>query len=131
MPESGNIHYTLGSLRVKGTTTLNTVRLTTSSVAQGTNLSTAVTLNSPAGFITTYSQGTLLATNGSAAFSVANSFVRADSIIHANIIGYGGSGQPFSRINNVTTGSFSVVLRNVDDINAVSGDTIKIAFSVL
>jgi hypothetical protein len=137
MSESGNISYTLGALTVKGSTTingtmnLNEVRLNRSSITQGSSLTTAVTLNSPAGFISTYSAGTLLTTNGSASFTVNNSYVSSDSIILSNIVNFSGGGAPSVRVGSVADGSFSVVLRNGDWITPLSGGSVKIGFSIL
>jgi hypothetical protein len=135
MAESGNISYTLGALTVKGSATINgtinvnQVRLNRSSITQATSISTGVTLNSPAGFISTYA-GTL-ATNGSATFTVNNSYVRSDSIILSNIINFGGAGAPSVRVGSVADGSFSVVLRNGDWVTPLSGGSVKIGFSIL
>lgn len=133
MAESGNISYTLGALTVKGTSNLNSIRLTSkSSITQGTSLTTAVTLDSPCGFVTTmnYTAGALLTTLGSAAFTVNNVHVRSDSIVHSNIVDFNGAGIPNMRIGSIVDGSFSINLRNVDWINPLTG-TIKIGFSIL
>lgn len=133
MAESGNISYTLGALTVKGPSNLNSIRLTSkSSITQGTSLTTAVTLDSPCGFVTTmnYTAGPLLTTLGSAAFTVNNVHVRSDSIVHSNIVDFNGAGIPNMRIGSIVNGSFSINLRNVDWINPLTG-TIKIGFSIL
>ena len=132
MAESGNISYTLGALTVKGTSNLNSIRLTSkSSITQGTSLTTAVTLDSPCGFVTTLNtSGALLTTLGSAVFTVNNAHVRSDSIVHSNIVDFSGAGVPNIRVGSVADGSFLIVLRNVDWINPLTG-TIKIGFSIL
>lgn len=133
MAESGNISYTLGALTVKGPSNLNSIRLTSkSSITQGTSLTTAVTLDSPCGFVTTmnYTAGPILTTLGSAAFTVNNVHVRSDSIVHSNIVDFNGAGIPNMRIGSIVNGSFSINLRNVDWINPLTG-TIKIGFSIL
>ena len=124
-------NHVFGGLKVNNTTELNQIRVNRGSIAQVTSITSGVTLNSPAGTISTISSGTLLVTNGSSSFSVLNSCVHSDSIILSNIIGFSGTGQPAARINNVTTGSFSVVLRNIDVTNVCAGDSIDIAFIVL
>lgn len=130
MAESGNISYTLGALTVKGTSNLNSIRLTSkSSITQGTSLTTAVTLDSPCGFVTTLNTSGLT-TLGSAAFTVNNVHVRSDSIVHSNIVDFSGAGVPNIRVGSVADGSFLIVLRNVDWINPLTG-TIKIGFSIL
>jgi hypothetical protein len=133
MAESGNISYTLGALTVKGPSNLNSIRLTSkSSITQGTSLTTAVTLDSPCGFITTvnYTAGPILITGGSAAFTVNNVHVRSDSIVHSNIVDFNGAGIINMRVGAIADGSFSINLRNADWNNPATG-TIKIAFSVL
>ena len=132
MAESGNIHKTYGALTVNGSSNLNSIRLTSkSSITQGTSLSTAVTLDSPCGFVTTINtSGALLTTLGSAAFTVNNVHVKSDSIVHSNIVNFNGAGIQNMRIGSVVDGSFSINLRNVDWINPLTG-TIKIAFTIL
>lgn len=132
MAESGNIHRTYGALTVNGSSNLNSIRLTSkSSITQGSTLNTAVTLDSPAGFISTLNtSGELLTTLGSAAFTVNNAFVKSDSIVLSNIVNFAGAGVPNIRVGSVTDGSFGIVLRNVDWINPLTG-SIKIAFSIL
>lgn len=129
MSQSRNVTQTVGGIRVNNIATLNNVRLTRSSVSQGTSLTSGVTIYSPAGFIFTLTTGTL-ATGGSSSFTVSNNAVRADSIILSNIVHHGGNGIPVARINNVTEGSFGVSLRNIDLTNAMTG-SVKLAFSVL
>ena len=107
----------------------NEISLKKATVTKATAITSGVTLNSPAGVITTVSS--TLATNGSASFSVGNSFVKADSLVLGNIVNYSGSqGSPFARIQGVTNGSFSVAIRNVDDVNALNG-AIKFGYSIL
>jgi len=117
------------SLNVRGPSRFESVHLEKGTVTQGTNISTAVTLNKPAGVITTVSS--TLAANTNASFTVNNSAVSADSVVLGNIVNYSGSqGAPFARVQNVTQGSFAVSLRNADDVNALNG-VVKFAFSVL
>jgi hypothetical protein len=117
------------SLNVRGSARLESINLEKGAVTQATSISTAVTLNKSAGIITAVSS--TLGTNGNANFTVNNSSVMADSVVLCNIVNYSGSqGAPFSRVQNVTQGSFGVSLRNVDDINALNG-IVKFAFSVL
>ena len=129
MAESGNISYTLGALTVRGNSNLNSIQLTSkSSITQDTSLTTAVTINSPCGFITTVN--TALATRGSAAFTVNNSCVKSDSIVHSNIVNFNGAGIINMRVGSIVDGSFSINLRNADWIDASTGP-IKIGFTVL
>lgn len=117
------------SLTSRNVATFNQVRLTRSEASQGTSVTSGVTLNSPSGFVYTFTTGTL-ATSGSASFTVSNSFVRADSIVLGDIVHYPGNGNPSARVNNVTQGSFAFALRNLDETNAVAG-SIKLAYTVL
>lgn len=117
------------SLNVRSTASFRRIRLDRGVVTQATNINTAVTINKAAGIITTVTS--TLATNGNASFSVNNSEVRSDSVVLGNIVNYNGTqGAPFARIQNVTSGSFTVALRNVDDINPLNG-SVKFAYSVL
>ncbi len=129
MSQSQRTRKAFGSVNVVNTATLNNVRLTRSSVSQGTSLTSGVTINSPAGFIFTLTTGTL-ATGASASFTVTNSAVRADSIVLGDIIQYGGAGIPTARIDSVTQGSFAMNVRNLDLTNSVAG-SIKLAYTVL
>ena len=104
------------------------LNVTKSSVTQLTNITTAVTINSSAGVITTVSS--TLASNSSATFTVNNSKVEADSIVLANVCDYDGTGNPVLHINDVAAGSFKIVLRNVSDSAAFNG-VLKINFAVL
>jgi hypothetical protein len=107
----------------------NEISLKKATVTQATAITSGVTLNSPAGVITTVSS--TLSTNSSAAFIVSNSFVKVDSLVLGNIVNYAGTqGSPFARVQGVTNGSFSVVIRNVDDVNALNA-AIKFGYSIL
>jgi hypothetical protein len=126
---SSKVSKKFGALEVVGTSHLNGIIVTKSTVGQLTSVTSGVSINSPAGIISTVS--TALATNGSAVFSVSNSCVEADSIVLANIVNYGGSqGAPIVRVQGITRGSFSVSLRNVSDADALNG-VVKVGFSVL
>lgn len=118
-----------GNLEVRNTATLNNIRLTRTSVSQGTAITSGVTIDSPAGFIFTLTTGTL-ATGGSASFAVSNTAVSADSLILANIVNHGGNGIPLIRVNNVTEGSFNLSVRNIDLVNPMTG-SLRVGFSVL
>ena len=89
------------------------VNITKSTVTQLTNITTAVTINSSAGVITTVSS--TLASNTSASFTVNNSKVDANSVVLANVSNYSGTGNPVLHIHSVSAGSFQIVLRNVSD----------------
>ena len=91
-----------------------------STVQQTTSITAGVTINSPAGTIVTNTTGNV-ATSGSATITVTNSAIEPDSIVIGRISGYSGSGFPVSYVNNVTTGSFQVHIKNFHGTNAVSG----------
>lgn len=100
-----------------------------SSVTQLTNLGTAVTNDSPCGFITTVN--TTLATQGSTSFTCSNSCVSTSKMVLANIQGYTGTGgSPSVYIQNVANGRFTINVQNRDLVNALNG-TIKIGYLVL
>jgi len=105
------------------------ISLSKATVTQATAITSGVTLNSPAGVITTVSS--TLVTNGNASFSVSNSFVRADSVVLGNIVNYAGNqGAPFARVQGIDDGSFSVAIHNVADSGALNG-AIKIGYSIV
>jgi hypothetical protein len=112
-----------------GSLSAGQIALGKSSVTQLTSITTGVTLNASAGVITTVSS--TLAADTSATFTITNSNVQASSLVLANVVNYSGTqGAPVLRVQNVTGGAFSVVLRNVDDTDALNG-IMKIAFIVL
>jgi hypothetical protein len=104
------------------------VNITKSTVTQLTNITTAVTINSSAGVITTVSS--TLASNTSASFTVNNSKVDANSVVLANVSNYSGTGNPVLHIHSVSAGSFQIVLRNVSD-SAAFNAALNISFVVL
>lgn len=129
MSQSAKTSKNVGSIRVQNTATFNNVRLTRASVTQGTSITSGVTNDSPAGFIFTFTTGSI-ATSGTSSFTVTSSAVQADSIVFANLVNYLGAGIPVTRVNTITQGSFGITLRNLDATNAISG-SMKLAYSVL
>jgi hypothetical protein len=126
---SNRLTKRFGAVSVLGTATLGDVSIAKSTVTQTTSITSGVTLNSPAGVIDTVSS--TLATNGSTSFTVTNSFVDANSVVLSNIVNYSGNaGAPFSRVQGVTSGSFSISIRNVHAEQALNG-VIKLAFTTL
>jgi len=106
------------------------VTLTKGVVTQATSVTTAVTINQPAGDIITFAQ-TAAASTTVAAFTVNNSFVKADSIILANIVDYlGTTGFPVILVDAVAAGSFTISVRNVDTAAALNG-AVNIGFAVM
>jgi hypothetical protein len=116
------------SLVVNNSTTLDDIRLTRTSISQGTSTTTGVTINSPAGFIYTFTTGTI-ATSGSASFNVSNSLVAADSIITTSIANYTGSAIPTSTVTSITQGSFDIKINNLDATNTLDG-SLKLAYTL-
>ena len=117
------------TINVRRTARFRRIILDKGVVTQATNINTAVTINKSAGIITTVNS--TLEPNGNASFIVNNYEVKADSVVLGNIVNYNGTqGAPFARIQNVTSGSFTVALRNVDDTNALNG-SLKFAYTVL
>lgn len=108
------------------------VTLTKGSVTQATSITTGVTLNSPSGTITTVAL-TTAANTAEAPFTVTNSYVKADSVIVANVIAYGGStvinDLPMIYIDKVVAGSFKVIVGN-GGAGTLDG-TVTIAFAIL
>lgn len=86
---------------------INVVNGTTGTVTQGTSRSTAVTLNTTKGVITT--DTTSLANLTSVVFTINNSTVKADSVINAtmNTTNLTGYAVHFS-IESVAAGSFKI-----------------------
>lgn len=118
----------VGVLTITGSSTLNDISLTKSTITQGSSVTTGVSLDSPAGFIYTFTTGTI-ATSGSNSFTVTNSFVNTNSIVTPSIINYTGVGIPVIRTTSVTSGSFGVKIDNLDATNAVAG-SIKVGFTI-
>ena len=106
------------------------VTLSKGVVTQATSLTTAVTLNQPAGEITTFSLASVAA-DTNVTFTVNNSYVKADSVILANINDWTGTtGFPVILIDDVVAGSFKVTIRNVSSTAALDG-TINIGFAIM
>jgi hypothetical protein len=101
--------------------------LTKGTVTQTTNRSTAVTLNAPAGVITTDS--TAIANLGNATFTVNNSFVKADSTIILSLNTTGLSAYSIHvAVESVAAGSFAVRIYNATGANLAA---IKINFMIV
>jgi hypothetical protein len=106
------------------------VSLTKGTVTQATSIATGVTLSQPSGVITTVSLTTAANTTESA-FTVTNSYVKADSIIIANVQGYSGTtGFPVTLVEDIVAGSFKILVRNVHNAAALNG-TLSISFVVM
>ena len=100
-------------------------------VSQTTSSTTAVTINSSSGVITTQSFST--GTNSSTSFTVNNSTVSTASVVVASIGDYSGTigtnGHPYVMVDSIASGSFSIRICNASSGNAISG-TFRIKFMV-
>lgn len=92
-------------------------------IAQGTNISTGVTVNAIKGIITT--QSASAAAGAVNTFTVTNSFCQADSHVAVYVINYAGTfltnGNPVVVCDNRTDGTFDIVIANTQLVNALSG----------
>jgi hypothetical protein len=120
MSAESKISKTFASLTLK-----NRLNLPKSSVTQLTNIGTSVHLTTPTGTIVTVTATT--STNGTSTFTATSPRVSSDSIILSNIISYGGAGSPSVYVNNITQGSFQVVIRNHNDTSALNA-SMKIGY---
>lgn len=98
-------------------------RLAFVTVTQLTSTATAVTNNAECGTITTFSQSAVA--NASDKFVVNNTQVLATDMIVLNIQDYAGvygtNGIPHVNVDNISAGSFDIVVSNVHGTNALSG----------
>lgn len=106
------------------------ITLTKGTVSQtGTS---AVTLNSAAGVVTTSSQG--IASNGTYVITVNNSLVKADSVVLANLMDLSASltaGAALTAyVEDVVSGQFKIVIANGGG-TAQSAVTYKLSFIVV
>ena len=86
------------------------VTLTKGVVTQTGNINSAVTLNQPAGEITTVS-ATIAGTVNT--FTFNNSYIKADSVILATVNDTNGAGLVVVQVDNIVAGSCSISLAGV------------------
>jgi len=86
------------------------VTLTKGTVTQSGSITTAVTLNQPAGEITTVS-ATIAGTVNT--FTFNNSYIKADSVILATVNDTTGAGLVVVQVDNIVAGSCSISLAGV------------------
>jgi nitrate reductase alpha subunit len=86
------------------------VTLTKGVVTQTGNINSAVTLNQPAGEITTVS-ATIAGTVNT--FTLNNSYIKADSVILATVNDTNGAGLVVVQVDNIVAGSCSISLAGV------------------
>lgn len=100
-------------------------------VAQATNINTAVTANGVNGLITTQSAST--AADASDTFTVSCSSVTTSSVVLANVVDYAGTfgtnGLPVVSVDAIGDGQFDIVVMNAGS-TALSG-VLKIGFLVI
>lgn len=129
MSKSAFTSKTFGTVN---TNTLNVDKISytdKAAVTQSTSLTSGVTINSPVGTITTIS--TTLTPQSRLSFTCTNSSVDANKYVMTNIIGYSGfTGIPSIIVDDITTGSFLVSVRNSHQTDNLNG-TLKLAFLVL
>lgn len=121
------------SLTYDGTTlTLaGKLNLGQATVAQQTNITTSVQIDASSGVITT--QTANAASNGTHTFTVNNSMVTTASVIDLTLGAYsgtyGGNGHPRVALGTKSNGSFTVIIINGHNSNALNG-TMEINFSL-
>lgn len=86
------------------------VTLTKGAVTQSGSITSAVTLNQPAGEITTVS-ATIAGTVNT--FTLNNSYIKADSVILATVNDTTGAGLVVVQVDNIVAGSCSISLAGV------------------
>jgi hypothetical protein len=87
------------------------VTLTKGTVTQSVSITTAVTLNQPAGEITTVSA--TIGAGAMSSFTLNNSFIKADSVIMATVNDTTGAGLLAAQVDGIVAGSCTVSLGGV------------------
>lgn len=112
-----------------GSVTSNALSLKKANVIQTTSITSGVTLTTQAGSITTVNATN--ATGASTQFTVTDLSVTENSLILADIMNYAGStGFPSVYVDNVTTGSFKVIVHNHSEAVSLNG-ALKISYLIL
>lgn len=123
MSQSSRVKYDFGSLN------LGKFAIDKANVTQASSNTTAVTITTQAGIITSQSMTT--AANSVLQFTVGSTMVSANSVVLANLMNYAGSaGLPSLYIDNTTNGSFVVTIQNHHDSAALNG-AVKISYLIL
>lgn len=104
------------------------VELTKGTVTQLTAITTGVTVNTPAGVITTVSS--TLAAGSNAAFTVTNSFCKAASVVQLTVDDSATAGIAKLNVQTVSAGSFVVNITNIHGSLAFN-NILKIHFTIL
>lgn len=100
------------------------VTLTKGVVTQTGSISSAVTLNQPAGEITTVS--TTLSTGTLYSFTLNNNYIKADSVIMVSINDTTGSGMLVAQVDGIVAGSCTIGLGAI----VANTGTVNIAFAI-
>ena len=87
------------------------VTLTKGTVTQSVSITTAVTLNQPAGEITTVSA--TISAGAMSSFTLNNSFIKADSVIMATVNDTTGAGLLAAQVDGIVAGSCTLSLGGV------------------
>ena len=125
MSQSSKCNYTFGKVTANAFVPANK-----DAVVQTTSISTAVSVSYPVGKITTYTSSSLIATNGSASFTVAAPFVNSNSIILTSISKVVGNGNPHVKVTSYSAGSFTMTIDNASDTAPMNGG-VEIAYNIL
>jgi hypothetical protein len=96
-------------------------------VTQTTSITTAVTLPSSAGIITTVAAST--GTSGSSTFTASHPDITASNVVLTSIVGYTGTGLPTVRLNT-TSGSMSVTIQNTSVVAPLNA-ALRISYVIL
>ena len=104
------------------------VNIDKSSVTQNTSPTTPVTINAAAGTIVTVSQ--VLGSFGRLQFTVNNNAVSTSSVLIVSIQDYPGVGAPVVYADNITNGSFNIVLYNPSLGGVALNDVLTINFII-
>ena len=87
------------------------ITLSKGTVTQSGSITTAVTLNQPAGEITTVSA--TIAAGAMSSFTLNNTFIKADSIIMATVNDTTGAGLLAAQVDGIVAGSCTISLGGV------------------
>jgi hypothetical protein len=120
MSQSSKLRQSFGSLSI------NNLILQKGHVTQTGAITSGVTLTSQAGTITTVTANN--ATGASTSFIVTDLSVNSNTLILADIMNYvGGNGFPSIYVDDVTTGSFKIIIHNHSVTDPLNG-ALKISY---
>lgn len=127
MSQSSRTKLNIGRLTANTLVTSN-VELTTATVGQTTNATTAVNLPASCGIISTQTFTTV--TSGSTTFAINHDDIDVGKIIFAQICSYGGNGIPSVRVSGVNTTTANLVISNSHRDSPLNA-TIGIMYTIL